>query len=331
MQGRVNFNSTNEEVLAIIREETESAIENTFNILRTRIDRFGVSQPNIQSLGTAGRILVELPGVKEPERVRKLLQGTANLEFWETYDNTEVFETLRAIDDRLKDLLAESTDVDSTSADVAQVDTTLTQEGDTTELALLDEIENAAEKDTTGIAQSLLQEQQANPLFAVLRPSVSQDGSQLFKGATVGTAHKKDTATINEYFRMKQVKELMPRDLKLLWEVKAIDENENYFRLIALKITNRDGQPALGGDVVTNARAEFGNGSATAEVSMSMNAEGSKDWARLTKDNVGKQIAIVLDGYVYSAPNVNGEISGGQSSITGDFSILEAKDLASIL
>lgn len=325
LKDRINYSSTNEDVLLVIREETNSAISNTFNILRTRIDRFGVTQPNIQSLGTAGRILVELPGIKEPERVRKLLQGTANLEFWETYDNSEVFEGLRAVNEKLKDVVNYVDTQDST--EVVEVETE-TVEGDTTELALLEEMKT----DSTAVDQNFDLFQKENPLFSLLRPSVSQDG-QLYKGATVGTAHKKDTALVNEYLRMPQVRELLPRDLKLLWEVKAVDHKEagNFFRLIAIKVTNRDGLPALGGEVVTSARAEFGNNQASAEVSMSMNAEGAQTWARLTKDNVGKQIAIVLDGYVYSFPNVSNEITGGRSSITGDFSIAEAKDLANIL
>ncbi|MBN1253109.1 MAG: protein translocase subunit SecDF [Bacteroidales bacterium] len=341
LRDRINFNSTNDEVLSILREETKSAIDNSFNILRTRIDRFGVSQPNIQQLGVAGRILVELPGIKDPERVRKLLQGTANLEFWETYDNTEVFEYLKLANEKIKGISTSDNKVEIDETEIKKdsniVEDLIVNEqikkDSTEEIALLDELN----KDSTVIANKKYDDAYAafakeNPLFAVLRPSTDREGN-LLRGATVGTSHVKDTAKVNELLKLNQVKEILPRNLKLLWEVKAVDYKAagEYFQLVAIKITNRDGQPALGGDVVTNARAEFGQNQATAEVSMSMNAEGSQIWARLTKDNVGKQIAIVLDNYVYSAPNVSGEIKGGRSQITGHFSVLEAKDLANIL
>ena len=336
LKDRITFNSTNSEVLQIISTETQDAIDNSFNIIRTRIDHFGVSQPNVQKLDVAGRVLVELPGIKDPERVRKLLQGTANLEFWETYDNTEIFESLRAANQKIKDIIiVEQPTVsdtlmaqDSTLAENVVVDETKT---DSTGLSLLDEIE----KDTTQTDvnnTALEQFTKENPLFAILRPSSDRQG-QLIKGAAVGTAHVKDTAKVNEYLNLKQVKEILPRNLKLLWEVKPVDYKTKgeYFQLIAIKITNRDGLPALGGEVITNARDQFGNNQATAEVSMSMNAEGAQKWARITKDNIGKQIAIVLDNYVYSYPVVNGEIKGGSSSISGNFTVTEAKDLANIL
>jgi len=348
LRDRINFNSTNEDVLKILREETESAIDNSFNILRTRIDRFGVSQPNIQQLGTAGRILVELPGIKDPVRVRKLLQGSANLEFWETYDNTEVFEYLRQVNDKLKEIAVIKKDTTTTIKEVADstkletnstpVDDLLakqdsTKKDTTKEVSLIEEMKG----DSSAIANKSQSDALAaftkeNPLFGILRPSTNREGN-LLKGAIVGTAHVKDTAKVNAYLNMKQVKQILPRNLKLLWEVKAVDYKEaaEYFQLVAIKITQRDGQPALGGDVVTSARAEFGQSKATAEVSMGMNAEGAQIWARLTKENIGKQIAIVLDNYVYSAPNVNDEIKGGRSSISGNFTVLEAKDLANIL
>jgi len=335
----ITYNSTNQEVLDVIRKETSGAIANSFNILRSRIDHFGVSQPNIQTLDREGRILVELPGIKDPERVRKLLQGTANLEFWETYDNTEAFEYLRAANEKIKEMQVLEKDTAKTAKpEVAQQDTnetevalvdSLNQNKDT--LALLEKLE----KDTTEKAvtdNSFAQFEKENPLFAVLRPNVDNQG-QLLKGAAIGTAHVKDTAKVNKYLNLKQVKEVLPRTLKLLWEVKPVDYKTKgeYFQLIAIKVTNRDGLPALGGDVITNARAEFGQNQATAEVSMSMNAEGAQAWARITKENIGKQIAIVLDNYVYSYPVVNSEITGGNSSITGNFSIKEAQDLANIL
>ncbi len=334
LKDRIDYNSTDEEVLAVIRQEVQDAIDNSFNIIRTRIDHFGVSQANVQKLDVAGRVLVELPGIKNPERVRKLLQGTADLQFWETYDNTEVFEYLRAANEKLKELLATESAgmLDSSVVDSNAVANAATQEvKDSSELSLLDEIE----KDTTKTGETLdafSQFEKENPLFAVLRPNANQQG-QLLKGAAVGTAHVKDTAKVNEYLNLLPIKEILPRNLKLLWEVKPVDYKTKgeYFQLIAIKVTNRDGLPALSGDVVTNARAEFGNNQATAEVTMTMNAEGAQKWARLTKENIGKQIAIVLDNYVYSYPVVNDEIKGGRSSITGNFSVAEAKDLANIL
>lgn len=335
LQGRVDYNSTDEEVLKVIREEVQDAIDNSFNIIRTRIDHFGVSQANVQKMDVAGRVLVELPGIKDPERVRKLLQGTADLQFWETYDNTEIFEYLRAANEKLKELMAIENETQDTTvvSDSTAVTATNVQESekDSSELSLLDEIE----KDTTKAGETLdafSQFEKENPLFAVLRPNANQQG-QLLKGAAVGTAHVKDTAKVNAYLKLPAVREVLPRNLKLLWEVKPIDYKTKgeYFQLIAIKVTNRDGLPALSGDVVTNARAEFGNNRATAEVTMTMNAEGAQKWARLTKENIGKQIAIVLDDYVYSYPVVNDEIKGGRSSITGNFTVAEAKDLANIL
>jgi SecD/SecF fusion protein len=342
----INYNSTNDEVLTVIRNEVKGAVDNSFNILRSRIDRFGVTSPNIQELDRAGRILVELPGINEPERVRKLLQGSANLEFWETYDNTEAFEFLRASNNKIKDLNASkksltdtlnlktlSVSADSITKDTAKTVDAIAQDNqkDTGGLKLLDKLGKDTTKGKTG-ENSLSQFQTENPLFAVLIPSTDREG-KLLQGATVGTSHFKDTAKVNKYLNIPQVRDLLPRNLKLVWEVKPVDfkTNGEYFQLIALKITNRDGLPALGGDVITNAREEFGDNQATAEVTMSMNAEGASSWARITKENVGKQIAIVLDNYVYSAPVVNAEITGGRSSITGNFSIKEAQDLANIL
>jgi SecD/SecF fusion protein len=342
----ITYNSSNAEVLEVIRNQANGAIDNSFNILRSRIDHFGVSQPNIQTLDRAGRILVELPGIKDPERVRKLLQGTANLEFWETYDNAEAFEYLSAVNKKVKALKGVTEVKDTTEAIVEEDVAEPVQEDSTaSELALLTQGDSLTqdsagslierlEKDTTqtdALDNNMAQFEQENPLFAVLRPNVDRQG-QLQRGtAAVGIAHLKDTAKVNSYLNMPQVKELLPRNLKLLWEVKPFDDAGEYLYLVAIKITNRDGLPALGGDVVTNAREEFGNNRATAEVSMTMNAEGAQAWARITKENVGKQIAIVLDNFVYSFPTVNAEITGGRSSITGNFTIKEAQDLANIL
>ncbi len=337
LKDKVSFNSTNEEVLAILRTEAESAIANSFNILRTRIDRFGVAQPNIQRLGTSGRILVELPGIKDPERVRKLLQGTANLEFWETYDNAEVIQYLYAANDKIKEILdakealkSENASTEAATAEEAEA-APATEEVETTtpadeSLSLLDQLES----DSTTVDSTAVDMSKDFPLFAVLQPRFSRDNQPL-PGAAIGYAHFKDTAKVNQYLAMPQVRSLFPRQIKLLWTVKSIDDGGNYFELVAIKVTNRDGRAALEGDVVTSARENYTQGSGTAEVSMSMNAEGAKTWARLTRDNIGKSIAIVLDNYVYSYPNVNQEIKGGRSSITGGFSIEEAKDLANIL
>ena len=319
----------------MLKEELKSAIDNSFNVLRTRIDRFGVVSPNIQRLETAGRILVELPGVKEPERVRKLLQGSANLEFWETYNLPEIYQQLVA--------------ADNTLATILKSDDTAVVGSDTTAIEATEEVvaDNAA-AETTNDADSLLAkigedkpEAQAaksmeefakqHPLFAVLQ--INQYNGQLAPGPVVGIADKKDIAKINEYLNMKQVKDILPRNLSLKWGVKAIDEKEQYFYLYAIKMTNRDGTPALGGDVVTDANADFVQqaGRSEQQVSMTMNAEGAKAWARLTKENIGKAVAIVLDDMVYSAPNVQVEITGGRSQITGHFTPEEAKDLANVL
>ena len=339
LKEKIAPSATNDQVVAVLREELNSAIDNSFNVLRTRIDRFGVVSPNIQRLETAGRILVELPGVKEPERVRKLLQGSANLEFWETYQLPEVYQQLVAADNVLATVLKEHNDE-------AAVTETETVSADGTETTATETVtDNAA---ATSEADSLLQqiaqdkpEAQANqsmeefakqhPLFALLQ--INQYNGQLGRGAAVGVANVRDIPKINEYLAMKQVKDVLPRNLSLKWGVKAIDEKEQFFELYAIKVTNRDGTPALGGDVVTDANADFVQqaGRSEQQVSMAMNAEGAKAWARLTKENIGKAIAIVLDDMVYSAPNVNDEITGGRSQITGHFTPEEAKDLANVL
>ena len=310
MRDKIGPESTNAEVIEVIRGEAESAISNSFNVLRNRIDRFGVTQPNIQKLGNSGRILVELPGVKEPERVRKLLQGTASLEFWATYDNVEVEPYLAEANATLAELLADT--------DTA-VETAPAAEGED----LLAEELKQAENDAAAEAEYMKQ----NPLFSVLQPS----GARGY--ACIGYAHYADTATINKYFAMPQIKQLFPPEFKPMWTVKAsaMDPNENIFELVAIKATSRDGKAPLDGGVVTDARVQYGNTGGSPEVSMSMNAEGANIWARMTKDNIGKQIAIVLDGMVYSYPTVNGEISGGSSQITGNFTLEEAEDLANVL
>jgi len=325
LKDQIKYNSTNAEVLDVLRKETKVAIDNSFNIIRTRIDRFGVAQPNIQPLQTAGRILVELPGIDDPKRVRKLLQGTANLEFWETYDNSEVLPYLGQVNQKLVEIQSIKTQVTPT----ATADTTAKAATTETANSLLSELDNKAKTDSAGVANAADANKQI-PLFSILQPSMSQQG-QPYPGAAVGTSHFKDTATVNAYLKMDQIKALMPRNLTFKWTAKAVDDEEKFFQLIAIKVTSRDGRAPLEGDVITDARQDYADMGSRPEVSMSMNSEGAKIWARMTKENVGKSIAIVLDGYVRSYPNVNGEITGGRSSITGLESIEEASDLANIL
>jgi len=323
LKDKVKYNSTNAEVLDVLQAETKVAIDNSFNIIRTRIDRFGVAQPNIQQLQTAGRILVELPGIDDPKRVRKLLQGTANLEFWETYDNTEVYQYLAQVNQKLVEIQAVKSQVSTIPAD------TTAKAAKTETNSLLSELDKTAKTDSTSVNKNADMAKQY-PLFSVLSPRATPDG-QLYPGAAVGTSHFKDTATVNNYLKLDQVKALLPRNLAFKWTAKALDKEEKFFELIAIKVTSRDGKAPLEGDVITDARQDYADMGSRPEVTMSMNSEGAKVWARLTKDNVGKSIAIVLDGYVRSFPNVTGEISGGRSSITGLESIEEAKDLANIL
>jgi len=342
LKDKVDYNSTNQEVLSVIREEAKSAIDNTFNILRTRIDRFGVIQPNIQKLESAGRILVELPGVKDQERVKDLLQTTASLEFWETYENPQVYQYLVEANEQIRQIkqarekLEQQSDDEVDRQEVMEAvsqeeDTQAAGQQDTSEQSLLEQIE----QDTTQMDTSAAGQQMAKqyPLFQVLQPMVNPNNNQLFQGSVVGIAHFTDTSEVNDYLAMDKVQSVFPRDMEFHWGVKPYqgDESGEYYPLYALKLTGREGQAPLTGEVVTDARSQFGQNQATAEVSMSMNSEGAKTWARLTKNNVGEFIAIVLDGYVYSAPRVQGEIKGGQSSITGDFTVQEAKDLANVL
>ena len=312
MRDKISPESTDEQVIEVIRAESESAISNSFNVLRNRIDRFGVTQPNIQKLGNSGRILVELPGVKEPERVRKLLQGTASLEFWATYPNEEIEGYLA----EANALLAEMQSAEA--APVVEAEETVEAED-----ALLAEELKQAENETAAEAEMLKQ----NPLFSLLQPS----GARGY--ACIGYAHYADTAQINKIFAMPQIKQLFPPEFKPMWTVKAseMDANGNIFELVAIKATSRDGKAPLDGGVVTDARVQYGNTGASPQVSMSMNTEGANIWARMTKENIGRQIAIVLDGMVYSYPNVQNEITGGSSQITGNFTLEEAEDLANVL
>ncbi len=337
MKDKITPQSSDAEVISVLKSELQSAIDNSFNVLRTRIDRFGVLSPNIQRLETAGRILVELPGVKEPERVRKLLQGSANLEFWETYKLTEIYQNLIAADNVLARILAESSPADSTSSveSAAQVDAMAeTSDAEQPEVAVNEAdslLANLQQEQPDAQTQSEEEFAKQHPLFALLM--INQYNGQLVPSAVVGMAEAKNMEKINEYLNMRQVKEALPRNLSLKWGVKAVDERERFYELYAIKVTNRDGTPALGGDVVVSASSDFVQqvGISEQQVSMTMNAEGAKAWARLTKENIGRAIAIVLDDMVYSAPNVNDEITGGRSSITGHFTPEEAKDLANVL
>ncbi len=330
LKDKVTLNSTNQEVEKVLREEVDGAIDNSFRVLRTRIDRFGVVQPNIQKLSQPGRILIELPGIKDPARVRKLLQGSANLEFWETYDLAEILPQLVQINSEFARVNAsnESAQTTTTAQPVEEVKTPEATADDIDAL-----VENLSSDSAAAIAEdeaaALEQYKKQNPLFAVLNPSVSQSG-QAYRGPVVGTVHYTDTARVMEILNSSIAKSILPRELRLRWTVKAVDDADIYYQLVALK-AQTNGRPSMEGDVITDARADFGQTSAFANVSMLMNAEGARDWQRITRDNIGKSIAIVLDGYVYSFPTVQNEIAGGNSQITGNFTVEEAKDLANTL
>ena len=330
LKDKVTTSSTNEEVERVIREEVEGAINNSFMVLRTRIDRFGVVQPNIQKLAQSGRILIELPGIKEPERVRKLLQGSANLEFWETYDFAELLPQIAQIDREMGAANLATEEAEGEPKAESQE-----SKAESTENATVDELTQAiAANDSAAEAQKEQAEavenyKKAHPLFFILNPSVNQAG-QAYRGPVVGTVHYTDTARVMAALTSQQAKQILPRELRFRWTVKAIDEANSLYQLVALK-AQRDGRPSLEGDVITDARADFSQVSAYANVSMSMNAEGAKAWQRITKENIGKSVAIVLDGFVYSFPTVQNEIAGGNSQITGNFTVEEAKDLANTL
>ena len=323
LKDKVNTRSTDAEVEKVLREEVSAAVDNSFNVLRTRIDRFGVAQPNIQTLeGKMGRIMVELPGIKEPERVRKLLQGSANLEFWETFEAKDIVPVLASADNRARGLLNVETPADSA---MVEADTTAVAEASA--VSAKDSLAAALKGETATASNTNIEElKKEHPLLAVLQ--LNQSGV----GCIVGYADYKDTADVNRILNMKAVKEVMPRDLKLMWGVKAsdMDKTGRIFELYAIKSTERNGRAPLEGDVVTDAKDEYDQFNKPC-VSMSMNTEGSRRWAALTKKNIGKEIAIVLDGYVYSAPRVNSEITGGNSQITGNFTPEVTKDLANVL
>ena len=313
LKDKVNTRSTDAEVEKVLREEVQAAIDNSYNVLRTRIDRFGVAQPNIQSLeGSMGRIMVELPGIKEPERVRKLLQGSANLEFWETYNSEEIIPALQNVDNKLRSVLAmtseEATDSAAVEAAVSATDSL-----------------TAALKGETADNEALMEQmKKEHPLASILQLGGYQ--------SVVGIANHRDTAEVNRLLAMDEAKALLPKDLRLKWGVKAADGDKSgqFFELYAIKSTERNGRAPLEGDVITDASNTYDQHNKPC-VSMSMNTDGSRRWAALTKKNIGNAIAIVLDGYVYSAPNVQNEISGGNSQITGNFTPEDTKDLANVL
>lgn len=321
LKDRINFNSTNEDVRKVLEEEANAAIDNAFNILRNRIDRFGVVQPNISHLQPRGRILVELPGVKDPQRVRDLLQGTANLEFWETYENAEIINYLVQANEYLKTIQPVVSQTVTDSVRPVQ------PEG---EQSLLDKV--SQDSATVSEASSLEEFTRLNPLFGLLRPNVSEQG-QPMGSSMIGLAAAKDTSKVNSYLKMNQIRAMFPRELKLLWSQNPYpyDDSKTLYELHAIKITTRDGRAPLTGDVVTSARPTTGVVGSDIKVDMSMNATGAKTWQRMTRDNVGRCIAVVLDDYVRSYPRVQNEISGGNTEITGNFTLEEAEDLANIL
>ena len=327
LKDKVNQKSSDAEVEKVLRAEVKAAVENSFNVLRTRIDRFGVVQPNIQSLeDKMGRIMVELPGIKEPERVRKLLQGSANLEFWETYTAREVLPAMQSADAKLRVILAEGTTADTDTIEAVLTEATPVEKKT---VSAADSLAAALKGDVTAEDKSAANMEEIKkqyPLLSILQLNSSG------QGPVIGYANYKDTADINKYLAMPEIKADLPKDLRLKWGVSPseFDKKGQTFELYAIKSTERNGKAPLEGDVVTDAKDEFDQYSKPA-VSMTMNSDGARRWAQLTKQNIGRSIAIVLDNYVYSAPNVNSEITGGRSQITGHFTPEQAKDLANVL
>ncbi len=325
MKGKVSTQSTDAEVERALRAEVQSAVDNSFNVVRNRIDKFGVVQPNIQKLeGQTGRIMVEMPGIKEPERVRKLLQGSANLEFWETYNSQEIVPLLAQLNQKLANGGAAETDTAAVANDsVKSADATKAKEKADLAAALSAKnskgAKTAANKKTADLKKQ-------NPLFSIFQPSQGQSLS------VVGYASTRDTAAVDKIIYSQIAQQVLPSDLKLMWSAKAaeFDKKGDIFELHAIKVTEPSGRAPLEGDVITTAKDEFDQMGHPC-VSMQMNSDGARRWGQLTKQNIGKAIAIVLDGTVYSAPRVNGEIDGGNSQITGNFSIEDTKDLANTL
>ena len=326
LQGKVSPNSSDKDVEKVLRTEVQAAIDNSFLVVRTRIDKFGVVQPNIQKLeGQQGRIMVEMPGINEPERVRKLLQGSANLEFWETYNSDEIIPYLSQLNQREANHRSGAKEevADSAANDTAAVAAVEKAEAKAQAKAAFKTKKNAKADDAASMAEAKKQ----NPLFSIFQPSGNGALS------LVGYASARDTAEVNKIIYSALAKQILPADCRLLWSAKPADgiQAKNIYELHAIKVTTTNGRAPIEGDVVTDAKDQFNNVTGSPEVSMTMNSDGARRWAALTKANVGKAIAIVLDGTVYSAPRVNGEISGGQSSISGNFTIEDTKDLANTL
>ena len=326
LQGKVSPNSSDKDVEKVLRTEVQAAIDNSFLVVRTRIDKFGVVQPNIQKLeGQQGRIMVEMPGINEPERVRKLLQGSANLEFWETYNSDEIIPYLSQLNQREANHRSGAKEevADSAANDTAAVAAAEKAEAKAQAKAAFKTKKNAKADDAAAAAEAKKQ----NPLFSIFQPSGNGALS------LVGYASARDTAEVNKIIYSALAKQILPADCRLLWSAKPADgiQAKNIYELHAIKVTTTNGRAPIEGDVVIDAKDQFNNLTGSPEVSMTMNSDGARRWAALTKANVGKAIAIVLDGTVYSAPRVNGEISGGQSSISGNFTIEDTKDLANTL
>ena len=326
LQGKVSPNSSDKDVEKVLRTEVQAAIDNSFLVVRTRIDKFGVVQPNIQKLeGQQGRIMVEMPGINEPERVRKLLQGSANLEFWETYNSDEIIPYLSQLNQREANHRSGAKEevADSAANDTATVAAAEKAEAKAQAKAAFKTKKNAKADDAAAMAESKKQ----NPLFSIFQPSGNGALS------LVGYASARDTAEVNKIIYSALAKQILPADCRLLWSAKPADgiQAKNIYELHAIKVTTTNGRAPIEGDVVIDAKDQFNNLTGSPEVSMTMNSDGARRWAALTKANVGKAIAIVLDGTVYFAPRVNGEISGGQSSISGNFTIEDTKDLANTL
>ena len=329
LQGKVSPNSSDKEVEKILRDEVQAAIDNSFLVVRTRIDKFGVVQPNIQKLeGQQGRIMVEMPGINEPERVRKLLQGSANLEFWETYNSDEIIPYLQQLDQREAAAISGKSEeaTDTTATDTAAAAKAESTKATAAKFQVKKNANNADDA-AKATASQMEQAKKEHPLFAIFQPTGNGALS------IVGYASVRDTAAVNKIIYSQLAKQVLPSDLRLLWSAKPADgiQAKNIYELHAIKVTSANGRAPIEGDVVTDAKDQFNNVSGQPEVSMTMNSDGARRWAALTKANVGKAIAIVLDGTVYSAPRVNGEISGGQSSISGNFTIEDTKDLANTL
>ena len=330
LRDKVKLTDDNDKVMSVVKSEVNDAFDRTYEILRQRIDKFGVAQPNIQKLSASERILIELPGVKEPERVRKLLQGTAELQFWLGARVKDAFHYLEDVNKYIATTsvadLSEGEEVDSLLANISNDTAAATvNAADSTANAIGSLVDSSALQNE----QLQAENEKNNPLFAKLYPNVDPKSGEFSDGCVVGYASPKDRSAIDDMLDKARAKNIIPSTIKFLWGAKPSRYN-NLYELYAIQVTTRDGSPLLGGDVITDARQDFNNTNGN-EISMTMNSDGAREWKRITGANKGEFIAIVLDNVVYSAPRVNGEIAGGRSSITGDFTLEEAKDLANIL